>query len=211
MRQGVMQQKDPLLPYSFLFSRLHEVGHIVVTVQKSLMGVHKTRVVYNNKIFCCGKNFPICSPPCATLGVRPVPLFICRDDRFGCTFYCENQVSNVGVTSLCERCPLLVHLGMAHLKYVTDIGVARLGVGCPILRHLDMTGFVTLSDGMQRDFAFTGVQVCVSSLSTPLIPDEHSNYHLFSCSLARNTKRFSATRRSLTAYWSNLFSVGVVP
>ncbi len=37
--------------------------------------------------------------------------------------------------------------------------MARLGVGCTALTHLDMSGFVNLSDGMQRDFAFTGIQV----------------------------------------------------
>lgn len=73
----------------------------------------------------------------------------------------HHQVSNAGVTSLCEKCPLLAHLGMASLKHVTDIGVARLGAGCTRLTHLDISGFVNLSDGMQRDFAFTGVQVWV--------------------------------------------------
>ncbi|CAM9135908.1 unnamed protein product [Pylaiella littoralis] len=68
------------------------------------------------------------------------------------------KVSNAGVTSLCEKCPLLAHLCMASLNHVTDIGVARLGAGCTRLTHLDMSGFVNVSDGMQRDFAFTGVQ-----------------------------------------------------
>ncbi|CAM9562727.1 unnamed protein product, partial [Ectocarpus sp. 8 AP-2014] len=68
------------------------------------------------------------------------------------------KVSNAGVTSLCERCPLLEHLGMASLKHVTDIGVARLGSSCTRLTHLDLSGIVNLSDGMQRDFALTGVQ-----------------------------------------------------
>ena len=69
------------------------------------------------------------------------------------------QVSNAGVTSLCERCPLLTHLGMSGLKHVTDTGVARLSAGCPRLTHLDMSGLINLSDGMQRDVALTGVQV----------------------------------------------------
>lgn len=56
---------------------------------------------------------------------------------------------------------MLAHLGMSSLKHVTDIGVARLGAGCTRLTYLDMSGFVNLSDGMQRDFAFTGVQVRV--------------------------------------------------
>lgn len=69
------------------------------------------------------------------------------------------QVTNPGVTSLCEGCPLLSFLRMAGLTYVTDVGVARLGVGCPRLHHLDLTGLVKLSDGRQRDFALTGLQV----------------------------------------------------
>lgn len=48
---------------------------------------------------------------------------------------------------------------MAYLKHVTDIGVARLSAGCTRLTHLNMSGFVNLSDGMQRDFALTGIQV----------------------------------------------------
>ncbi|CAM9368451.1 unnamed protein product, partial [Hapterophycus canaliculatus] len=68
------------------------------------------------------------------------------------------KVSNAGVTSLCENCPLLAHLEMASLKHVTDIGVARFSAGCARLTYLDMSGFVNLSDGMQRDFAFTGIQ-----------------------------------------------------
>ncbi|CAN0057132.1 unnamed protein product [Scytosiphon promiscuus] len=67
-------------------------------------------------------------------------------------------VSNAGVTSLCENCPLLAHLEMASLKHVTDIGVSRLSAGCTRLMHLGMSGFVNLSDGMQRDFALTGIQ-----------------------------------------------------
>lgn len=90
------------------------------------------------------------------------------------TVFCLNkqwalrQVSNAGVTSLCEKCPLLAHLGLASLKHVTDIGVARLGAGCTRLTHLDMSGFVNLSDGMQRDFAFTGIQVLLSPLPRTL-------------------------------------------
>lgn len=48
---------------------------------------------------------------------------------------------------------------MASLKHVTDIGVARLGSSCTRLTYLDLSGIVNLSDGMQRDFALTGVQV----------------------------------------------------
>lgn len=80
----------------------------------------------------------------------------------------HRQVSNAGVTSLCEKCPLLAHLGMSSLKHVTDIGVARLGAGCTRLTYLDMSGFVNLSDGMQRDFAFTGVQVRVWFFMLPV-------------------------------------------
>lgn len=69
------------------------------------------------------------------------------------------QVSNAGVTSLCESCPLLSHLAMARAKLVTDVGIARLGAGCPSLTHLDMSGLVNISDGMQRDFAVMGIQV----------------------------------------------------
>lgn len=48
---------------------------------------------------------------------------------------------------------------MARLKHVTDIGVARLAAGCSKLRYLDMSGLIYLSDGKQRDFALTGLQV----------------------------------------------------
>lgn len=84
------------------------------------------------------------------------------------------KVSNAGVTSLCERCPLLEYLGMASLKHVTDIGVARLGSSCTRLTHLDLSGIVNLSDGMQRDFALTGIQVMTHHATcTPAQPPDN--------------------------------------
>lgn len=71
----------------------------------------------------------------------------------------RNKVSNAGLTSLAERCPLLSFFCISGLKYVTDVGVARLGSGCPQLTHLDLSGVVKLSDGNRRDFALTGIQV----------------------------------------------------
>lgn len=71
----------------------------------------------------------------------------------------HEQVTNAGVGSLSERCPLLAHLKLNRLKYVTDVALARLGAGCPRLSYLDLSGLVMLSDGTQRDFALTGLQV----------------------------------------------------
>ena len=67
----------------------------------------------------------------------------------------------------------------AHTQ-ASDIGVARLGAGCPRLRHLDMSGFVNLSDGMQRDFAFTGIQVpyiCTTIVCTVIELSASSDPH----------------------------------
>jgi len=69
-----------------------------------------------------------------------------------------SKVTNGGIRYLGEECPELKTVVLTNLKHVSDVGVRSLGEGCPRLENLILAGVYLLSDGIQRDFGFEGLQ-----------------------------------------------------
>ena len=101
---------------------------------------------------------------------------------------------------------------MSGLKHVTETGVARLSAGCPNLTHLDMSGLINLSDGMQRDFALTGVQVSKLTKMPTMFSffqkkARNANTFYFA-KFARNAKSRRSPRQLVARNVSNLSFLG---
>jgi hypothetical protein len=73
------------------------------------------------------------------------------------------RVTNGGIRYLGEECSGLKTVVLTNLKHVSDVGVRSLGEGCPQLENLVLAGVYLLSDGIQRDFGFEGMQAMSKS------------------------------------------------
>ena len=74
-----------------------------------------------------------------------------------------SKISNSGIRYLGEVCSMLRSVILTNLKQVSDVGLRYLADGCNFLENLTAAGVYLLSDGIQRDFGFDGLQLMSKS------------------------------------------------
>lgn len=121
-----------------------------------------------------------------------------------------SKVTNGGIRYIGEECSRLKTVVLANLKHVSDVGVRLLGEGCPHLESVTLAGVYLLSDGIQRDFGFEGLQALSKSPCANHIKalNLHGCFQIQTVALA-SIGRFSALENLVLSGCTKLSADGI--
>ena len=121
-----------------------------------------------------------------------------------------SKVTNGGIRYLGEECSRLRTVVLTNLKHVSDVGVRLLGEGCSQLESLTLAGIYLLSDGIQRDFGFEGLQALAKSPCANHIKslNLHGCFQMQAVALA-SIGRFSALENLVLSGCTKLSADGI--
>ena len=128
-----------------------------------------------------------------------------RIDLTNCT-----KISNGGIRYLGEECLKLKSVVLTNLKQVSDVGLRYLADGCHCLENLTAAGVYLLSDGIQRDFGFEGLQAVSKSKCAQRIKslNMHGCFHVQNVAL-ESIGRFTALNTLILSGCTKLTADGI--